>query len=89
MGAKALARRLRPDVLIVLDGDFCSDTPAAGAKELGGEVRLGAGPVLSRGAGSNEPASVMACRGSVNSIEKSAFLSPFTSPSTIWPVAVQ
>jgi putative aminopeptidase FrvX len=54
MGAKALARRLRPDVMVVLDGDFCSDTPAAGAKELAGEVKLGAGPVLSRGAGSNE-----------------------------------
>jgi len=54
MGAKALARRLRPDVLMVLDGDFCSDTPAADAKELAGEVKLGAGPVLSRGAGSNE-----------------------------------
>ena len=54
MGAKALALRLRPDVMIVLDGDFCSDTPAADAKELAGEVKLGAGPVLSRGAGSNE-----------------------------------
>ncbi len=54
MGAKALSRRLRPDVLMVLDGDFCSDTPAAGAKELAGEVKLGAGPVISRGAGSNE-----------------------------------
>ncbi len=54
MGAKALALRLRPDVLIVLDGDFCSDTPAAGAKELAGEVKLGAGPVLIRGAGSSE-----------------------------------
>ena len=54
MGAKALALRLRPDVLVVLDGDFCSDTPAADAKELAGEVRLGAGPVVSRGAGSNE-----------------------------------
>lgn len=54
MGARALARRLRPDVLIVLDGDFCSDTPAAGAKELAGEVKLGGGPVISRGAGSNE-----------------------------------
>jgi endoglucanase len=54
MGARALALRLEPDVLIVLDGDFCSDTPAAGAKELAGEVRLGAGPVLSRGAGSSE-----------------------------------
>jgi endoglucanase len=54
MGARALALRLRPDVLIVLDGDFCSDTPAADAKELAGEVKLGAGPVLSRGAGSSE-----------------------------------
>jgi endoglucanase len=54
MGARALARRLRPDVVVVLDGDFCSDTPAADAKELAGEVKLGSGPVLSRGAGSNE-----------------------------------
>ena len=54
MGAKALALRLRPEVLIVLDGDFCSDTPAADAKELAGEVKLGAGPVISRGAGSSE-----------------------------------
>ncbi len=54
MGAKALALRLRPEVLIVLDGDFCSDTPAADAKELAGEVKLGAGPVLCRGAGSSE-----------------------------------
>ena len=41
-------------MLIVLDGDFCSDTPAAGAEELAGEVKLGAGPVISRGAGSSE-----------------------------------
>ncbi len=54
MGAKALALRLRPQVLVVLDGDFCSDTPAADAKELAGEVKLGGGPVLVRGAGSNE-----------------------------------
>ncbi len=54
MGAKALSLRLRPHVLIVLDGDFCSDTPAADAKELAGDVRLGRGPVLGRGAGSNE-----------------------------------
>jgi len=54
MGAKALARRLRPDVLVVIDGDFCSDTPAASARELAGEIKLGAGPVIGRGAGSNE-----------------------------------
>ena len=60
MGAKALARRLRPDVILVVDGDFCSDTPAASAKELGGEVRLGAGPVVSRGAGGHERLAVWA-----------------------------
>jgi endoglucanase len=53
MGAKAQARRLSPAVLIVVDADFCSDTPAADAKKLAGEVKLGAGPVLGRGAGSN------------------------------------
>jgi endoglucanase len=53
MGARALARRMCPEVIVVLDGDFCSDTPAASAKELAGEVKLGAGPVISRGAGSN------------------------------------
>jgi len=53
MGAKAQARRMEADVLVIVDGDFCSDTPAADAKRLAGEVRLGAGPVLGRGAGSN------------------------------------
>ncbi len=54
MGAKARARLMEADVLVVVDGDFCSDTPAADAKRLAGEVRLGAGPVLGRGAGSNQ-----------------------------------
>ena len=53
MGARAVALRDAPDVFIVVDGDFCSDTPAADAKRLAGEVRLGAGPVLGRGAGSH------------------------------------
>jgi putative aminopeptidase FrvX len=53
MGAKAAAKRMAPAVIVVLDGDFCSDTPAADAKKLAGEVKLGAGPVLGRGAGSN------------------------------------
>lgn len=53
MGARALAHRLRPQVMIVVDGDFASDTPAADAKKLGGEIRLGGGPALGRGAGSN------------------------------------
>jgi endoglucanase len=55
MGAKAQAKRLAPDVTIVIDGDFCSDTPAADARKLGGELTLGGGPVLGRGAGSNAP----------------------------------
>jgi tetrahedral aminopeptidase len=53
MGAKAQAKRLAPAVMIVVDADFCSDTPAVDAKKLAGEVKLGAGPILGRGAGSN------------------------------------
>ncbi len=53
MGARAVALREAPDVFVVVDGDFCSDTPAADAKRLAGEVLLGAGPVLGRGAGSH------------------------------------
>jgi endoglucanase len=53
MGAKAMARRLQPDVMIVVDVDFASDDPGLDAKKLGGEVRLGAGPVIHRGAASN------------------------------------
>jgi len=54
MGAKAQTRRMEADILVVVDADFCSDTPAADAKRLAGDVRLGAGPVLGRGAGSNQ-----------------------------------
>jgi putative aminopeptidase FrvX len=53
MGAKAVGRRLQPDVVIVLDVDFASDDPGMDAKKLGGELKLGAGPVIHRGAGSN------------------------------------
>jgi len=53
MGAKAQAHRIAPQIVIVIDGDFCSDTPAADAKKLAGEAKLGCGPVLARGAGSN------------------------------------
>jgi putative aminopeptidase FrvX len=60
MGAKAQAKRLTPAVMIVVDADFCSDTPAADAKKLAGEVKLGAGPVLGRGAGSNQRLLAMA-----------------------------
>jgi endoglucanase len=54
MGAKAQTRRMEADIVVVVDADFCSDTPAADAKRLAGDVRLGAGPVLGRGAGSNQ-----------------------------------
>jgi endoglucanase len=53
MGARAQAQRLAPAVMIVVDADFCSDTPAVDAKKLAGEVKLGAGPILGRGAASN------------------------------------
>ncbi len=53
MGAKTIAARWQPDVVIVVDVDFASDDPGMDAKKLGGEVRLGAGPVLHRGAASN------------------------------------
>jgi endoglucanase len=53
MGAKAMATRWQPDVVIVVDVDFASDDPGMDAKKLGGEVKLGAGPVIHRGAGSN------------------------------------
>jgi hypothetical protein len=35
-------------------GDFASDDPGNDAKKLGGEVKLGAGPVLHRGAAGNQ-----------------------------------
>jgi putative aminopeptidase FrvX len=54
MGAKAIAARWRPDVVIVVDVGFASDDPGMDAKKLGGEVKLGAGPVLHRGAASNQ-----------------------------------
>lgn len=53
MGAKAAAMRWQPDAIIVVDVDFASDDPGLDAKKLGGEVKLGAGPVIHRGAGSN------------------------------------
>ncbi len=53
MGAKTMAMRWQPDVVIVVDVDFASDDPGMDARKLGGEVKLGAGPVIFRGAGSN------------------------------------
>jgi endoglucanase len=54
MGAKSQTHRLRPDVVIVIDGDFATDQPDVDVKKAGGEVKLGGGPVLARGTGSNE-----------------------------------
>jgi len=53
MGAKAAALRFRPDVAMVIDADFASDDPGVDPKKLGGEVKLGGGPILHRGAASN------------------------------------
>ena len=53
MGAKAMAIRWQPDIVIVVDVDFASDDPGLDAKKLGGEVKLGAGPVIHRGAAGN------------------------------------
>ena len=53
MGARAMALRLNAEVIIVVDVDFASEDPSVDPKKLGGEVKLGAGPVIHRGAGSN------------------------------------
>lgn len=53
MGARAMAMRWQPDVIMVVDVDFASDDPGMDAKKLGGEVKLGAGPVIHRGAAGN------------------------------------
>jgi putative aminopeptidase FrvX len=60
MGSRAMTYRLQPDVTIVVDGDFDSANPYVDAKKLGGEVKLGGGPILGRGAGSNERLLAMA-----------------------------
>lgn len=53
MGAKTMAMRWQPQVHIVIDVDFASDDPGMDAKKLGGEVKLGGGPVIHRGAAGN------------------------------------
>ena len=53
MGAKALGHRLRPACVLVIDGDFASDYPDVDPAKLGGQVRLGAGPVLGFGTSTN------------------------------------
>ena len=61
MGARAQSLRMAPDVIIVVDGDFATDQPDVDVKRAGGEVKLGAGPVLVRGTGSNEALHRSAC----------------------------
>jgi putative aminopeptidase FrvX len=53
MGARAMAHRWQPDVIIVVDVLFASDHPGMEPNKIGGEVKLGGGPILQRGAGSN------------------------------------
>ena len=53
MGAKALAHWLRPDCVVVVDGDFASDHPGVEACLLGGEIYMGRGPILGLGTSTN------------------------------------
>ena len=53
MGARAQTLQQRPACVVVVDVDFATDHPGVDAKKAGGEVKLGGGPVLLRGAGSN------------------------------------
>lgn len=54
LGARALATSLRPDIIVVVDVIWASDHPHVDGRKLGGDIRLGAGPVLNRGAGLSE-----------------------------------
>ena len=54
MGARARTPHLRPDCLIVVDAEFATDHPGIDARRTRGDVKLGAGPVIHRGAASNE-----------------------------------
>jgi putative aminopeptidase FrvX len=53
MGARALARRLQPDCVLVIDGCFTSDYPGVDAAKVSGEAWLGRGPVVTRGTATN------------------------------------
>jgi putative aminopeptidase FrvX len=51
-GARMMTHRLRPDIAIVTDVTHATDTPGINQKEHGA-VKMGAGPSLTRGAGSH------------------------------------
>lgn len=51
-GARTSAYRLDPNVAIVVDVTFATDSPGVDKKELG-EHKLGSGPVLTRGSATN------------------------------------
>jgi endoglucanase len=54
-GARAATLRVRPDIVIVVDGDLASDHPGMEPRRDGGLVCLGKGPVLARGTGTSPP----------------------------------
>jgi putative aminopeptidase FrvX len=54
-GAQVAAFSIRPEIAIAIDVTHTSDTPGSD-KRREGEVTIGGGPVLSRGASLNEPA---------------------------------
>jgi putative aminopeptidase FrvX len=53
MGAKTQAKLRQPEAVVVVDVDFATDYPGMDPKKAGGELKLGAGPVLARGTGSH------------------------------------
>ena len=60
MGARALARRLQPDCIVVVDGTFTSDYPGVDAAKVSGEAVLGGGPVVTRGTTTNRRLTALA-----------------------------
>lgn len=59
-GAAASVYGVQPDIAIAVDVGFASDYPGVDAKELG-EARLGAGPLLARGANINPQLFALLC----------------------------